>query len=236
MSITVVIPSRARPERAEVAINALRQTAVRVDTTIVLAVDLDDPRFMCYADLRFEAPGPEVTFVTLRPADTGSLVKATNTVSMRVANADPQTIIGNLGDDHVARTPGWDRMVADALATPGVAYGDDLLQGEVLPTAPFISAQIVLALGYYALPDVDHMFIDNAWRDVGAQTGTLRYLPELVIEHVHPAVGKAEWDEGYQRVNAEDAIERDRRRYQSWREHAMAIDIGRVRDALATAA
>lgn len=233
MTVTVVIPSRGRPERAEAAVRALRITAVLVETTIILAVDIDDSRFMCYTDLRFTDPGPEVTLVTLRPEDTGSLVKATNTVSMRVANADPTTIIGNLGDDHLARTHGWDRMIANALTTPGVAYGDDLLQGEELPTAPFMSAQIVLALGYYFLPDLDHMYADNAIRDVGVQTGTLRYLPDLIIEHVHPFVGKAEWDEGYARVNAELPVRLDRLRYESWREHAMATDIGRVRDALA---
>jgi hypothetical protein len=236
MTVTAVIPSRGRPDRAREAIEALRRHATMVGTGVVLAVDDDDPCLPEYRALRFPGFGPEVTTVVLAAADTGSLVKATNTVSLRIAHEDPDAIIGNLGDDHVCRTLGWDRMVADALATPGVAYGDDLLQGEALPTAPFISGAIVLALGYYFLPDLEHMYCDNAVRDVGAQTGTLRYLPELVIEHMHPAVSKAAWDDGYIRVNSDEAILRDRARYESWREHAMATDIGRVRDALAVTA
>ena len=234
MSVVVVMPSRGRPAQAEVAIRALRETAARVDTRVVLVIDADDPKADEYRALAWD-PIPyrtEVAIVVLDPDETGNLVKATNTVSLRVAHEDPGCIIGNLGDDHVARTEGWDRIVAEALATPGVAYGDDLLQGEALPTAPFISAEVVLALGYYALPDLEHMFIDNVWRDVGAQTGTLRYLPSVVIEHVHPAVGKATWDEGYIRVNSVKAIKRDHDRYYSWREHAMSHDIERVRTML----
>lgn len=230
--IVVVIPSRGRPRRAWEAVQAIRETAVRVDTSVVLAVDADDPCFAQYASLHWDGFGPEVRIVGLVGDETGNLVRATNTVSMRIAAEDPNAIIGNFGDDHLARTPGWDRRVGEALATPGVAYGDDLLQGAELPTAPFISAPIVLALGYYFLPDLHHMYVDNAVRDVGAQTGTLRFLPDVVIEHMHPFLGKAEWDEAYQRVNAETPVREDRLRYESWRQHAMATDIGRVRNVL----
>lgn len=239
MNVVVVVPSRGRPEQARHTLEAIADTAARVSTRTVLAVDRDDPELAGYRAL-VGRPGrayrDPVTLVVLDADETGNLVKATNTVSLRIAAEDPHCIIGNLGDDHRPRTPGWDSAVLEALATPGVAYGDDLLQGEALPTAPFISAEIVQALGYYALPDLEHMFIDNVWRDVGAQTGTLRYLPSVVIEHVHPAAGKAEWDDGYLRVNSQQAIRRDHDRYYSWRQHAMGHDIGRVRAMLGVAA
>jgi hypothetical protein len=170
--------------------------------------------------------------LVLPAAETGDLVRATNSASMPLARAYPESILGNLGDDHVCRTPGWDVVVSDALARPGIAYGRDGIHDEALPTAPFISAAIVNALGYYFLPDLEHMYPDNAVRDIGAQTGTLRYLPDLFIEHVHPAVGKAAWDDGYIRANAAEAVARDRARYQSWRENAMDHDVARVRAAL----
>ena len=239
MSVVVVMPSRGRPPRAAAAVQAIHDTAVLVDTSVIVAVDADDPALAQYRALTVLSNGrwhPFTTLVVLPPEQTGSLVKATNTVSMRVAEEDPKAIIGNLGDDHLCRTYGWDRLVAAALATPGIAYGDDRLQGEELPTAPFISARIVLALGYYFIRDVEHMFVDNAVRDVGVQTGTLRYLPNMVIEHMHPFAYKAEWDAHYRRVNAEEPVRNDRLHYESWREHAMSIDIARVRDALAVRA
>lgn len=238
MTITVVIPSRGRPARAAAAIAAIQETAVLVSTEVILAVDEDDPELAGYVALtRPTLPfRPQLSLVTLRGDQTGNLVRATNTVSMRVASADPECVIANLGDDHVCRTRGWDRAIAHALRTPGIAYGNDLIQGETLPTAPFISASIVLALGYYALPDLEHMYVDNVWRDVAEQAGVRRYLPDVVIEHMHPAVSKAAWDDGYIRVNSNEAIDRDRRRYESWRQHAMAQDIERVRLRLQVAA
>ena len=232
MTITVVIPSRGRPERARQAVQAVRDTAALVSTSVVLAVDADDPFLPQYRALQFRSFGAEMMLVVLQPEDTGSLVRATNTVSMRIADVDPHAIIGNLGDDHICRTPGWDRLVTDALTTPGVAYGRDGIHDEALPTAPFISAAIVLALGYFFIPDVDHMYGDNAVRDIAEQTGVRRFLPELLTEHMHPAVGKAAWDEGYIRVNEIPAVELDKARYENWRRQAMAVDIGRVRAML----
>jgi hypothetical protein len=238
VSVVVVIPSRGRPGRAHRAVRAIRQTARRVDTSVVLAVDADDPELEAYRALRWD-PIPyrtEVALVVLEGGETGSLVKATNTVSMRIAGGDPDAIIGNLGDDHLATSHGWDQLIAGALSTPGIAYGDDGLQGEQLPTAPFISARIVLALGWYALPSCRHMFIDNAWRDVGEQTRCLRYIPDVRIEHEHPLAGKAEWDDGYRLANGIETIEHDKRAYHEWRERYMAQDLARVRAVLPEAA
>jgi len=236
--IVVVIPSRGRPGRAHRAVRAIRETAARVDTRVLLAVDRDDPTLDEYLALRWD-PVPyrtETSVVVLEREATGNLVKATNTVSMRIAEEDPTAIIGNLGDDHIAKTAGWDNAITYALPTPGVAYGDDGLQGRNLPTAPFISAEIVLALGWYALPTCWHMFVDNAWRDIGEQTGTLRYVSTVEFEHEHPLVGKAEWDDGYRHANGSEVIEHDKAAYHEWRERYMAEDLRRVRAVLPEAA
>lgn len=230
--IVVVLPSRGRPKQARRAIAALRSTAVRVDTRIVLAVDEDDPLLLHYRVPKFGRYGAEVTLVTLRADETGDLTKATNTVALRIAEEDPDAIIGNLGDDHIARTHGWDRRIVEVLQRPGVAYGDDLYQHERLPTAPFISARIVLALGWYCLPALHHQFVDNVWKDIGRGIDGLTYLPDVVFEHVHPFAAKGSWDAGYERANAQEVIDHDGAAYGVWRERQMYEDIDRVREAL----
>lgn len=235
MGIVVVIPSRGRPARAQAAIAAVREHAALISTTVVLAVDRDDPELEGYLALRW--PGDyraEVHLEVLEPAVTGSLVAATNTVSMRIAGEDSAAVIGNLGDDHLVRTLGFDQLIADKLSSPGIAFGDDLLQGARLPTAPFMSARIVNALGYYFPPTLVHMYPDNALYDIGDRLGILRYLPNVVIEHIHPGAGKAELDEGYLRADASTAA--DRESYHAWRARDMHDDIARVRLALAAAA
>ncbi len=226
MSVIVVIPSRGRPERAGEAVAAAIGTAARPDTGIVLAVDADDPFLPGYRDLRWS--GPIAPFLLVLPPEaTGDLVRVTNTVSVRIAAEEPEAIIGNLGDDHMIRTAGWDRMVLDALARPGIAYGDDGIHGPNLPTAPFISAAFVRALGWYALPSCRHLFIDTAWRELGLLTGTLRYLPGLTIEHLHPLVGKAEWDEGYRQANSDETTAHDFAALEVWRAGPAADDAAR---------
>lgn len=234
MSVVVVMPSRGRPGRAQKAVNAIRQTAARVDTSVILAVDADDPELEGYRALRFTGDyRAEVTVLVLSGDETGNLITATNTVSMRVAREDPDCIIGNLGDDHLARTPGWDQRILDTLTEPGIAYGDDLIQGEHLPTAPFISARIVLALGWYFLPVCHHLYGDDGVKRIGRAIGRLHYLPDVVIEHEHPAVGKVPWDEGYERANNVVAMTRDQRAYIDWLHSSnYTADIRNVRRAL----
>lgn len=232
MNVVAVIPSRGRPDRACEALAAAQENARLVSTDIVLVIDTDDPEHRAYQwDIprRFDFAAP-ITVVSLDPYDSGSLVRATNTVSMRIARENPSAIIGNLGDDHLIRTPGWDKLVTEALRTPGIAYGRDGIHDERLPTAPFISARIVNALGWYALPTARHMYIDNVWLDLANELGVRRYLPELYIEHVHPGVGKAETDAGYDRANA--STEHDRAAYEEWRAKFKGLDVAAVRRAL----
>ena len=236
MSVVVVIPSRGRPKAAKQAIDAIRDCAVLVSTTVVLVVDDDDPCRDEYVALRPFYTGSsriaaEVSVVVLRGDETGSLIRATNTISRRIASADPEAIIGNLNDDHRVRSRGFDRWVTEALAKPGIAYGDDLIHGERLPSAPFVSAAIVNALGWYFLPTAEHMYGDDALRVLGLALKRIHYLPELIVEHLHPAVHKGEWDDGYERAYA--SVEADKAAFNDWHARFLKRDLRAVTRALA---
>jgi hypothetical protein len=222
MSVVVVVPSRGRPAAARKTLAAIRDTAALVSTAVIIAVDADDPKLEAYLAfgrqewLETGLYSVECSVIVLQPDETGSLVQATNTIAKRIVDEDPGAIVGNLGDDHRPRTSGWDARIAAALEQPGVAYGDDLIHGERLPSAPFVSGSIVAALGWYFLPQLEHMYVDDAWRELAAAAGVLRYLPDVVIEHMHPDVGKGDWDDLYRRVNADEAVARDRGMFEAW--------------------
>jgi hypothetical protein len=116
------------------------------------------------------------------------------------ALADGHSILGFLGDDHRPRTPGWDTRIIEAMAAlgDGLVYADDGLQGERLPTAPFWSAKVIRALGFYYPPVLDHLFADDYWLRLAHDLGRCTYLPDVSIEHQHPAAGKAEMDRSYE--------------------------------------
>jgi hypothetical protein len=111
-------------------------------------------------------------------------------------------------------------------------YGNDLLQGANLPTAVFMTSDIIRALGWMVPPSLQHLYVDDSWRDLGRSAACLQYLPDVVIEHVHPfALGadhrpKAELDDGYRRVNAPGVYAADEAAYRAWhRSGAFARDV-----------
>jgi hypothetical protein len=58
-------------------------------------------------------------------------------------------------------------------------------------------------------PGCIHLFFDNFVKQLGIDLNCLKYLPDVIIEHLHPVAGKAEMDEGYLRVNDPKWYEKD---------------------------
>lgn len=186
--LLVIVPSRGRPENIARLLQAWKDTGAEADLEV--AVDSDDPSLDEYLSL-------DVTVtVGMRKGMVGTLNDRA-----RVA-ATHARYLGFMGDDHRVRTLGWDKTVCAELAAMGTGfvYGNDLFQQAALPTAVFLTSDIVRALGYMVPPDLAHMYADNAWRDWGNAIGRLHYLPEVIVEHVHPQAGKADMDAGYEHV------------------------------------
>jgi hypothetical protein len=60
----------------------------------------------------------------------------------------------------------------------GIAYGNDLLQSEKLPTAVCMTSNIIDALDYIVPPQLQHMYADNFWKDLGICTKIIKYFPK----------------------------------------------------------
>lgn len=199
MSVAVLCPSRERPERFRELLEAIDATAAK-PVRVYLGVDCDDPTLAGYG----EACGPFAT-VDVCGGPRRSLARWLDDLSAQ-AVSDGHSIIGFMGDDHRPRTEGWDEIVhRGMLATPGgpgMVYGRDGLQNERLPTWCFWSADVIRALGFFCPPPQEHMYLDNFWLALARGIGRCAYVPEILVEHMHPSVGKAAPDDGYARVEA----------------------------------
>jgi hypothetical protein len=124
-----------------------------------------------------------------------------NLLSTRYANM--YETITFMGDDHLPRTHGWDETLYQPIKEKGygVSYGNDLFQGENLPTAVMMSTNIIKTLGFMSPPNQVHMFLDNFWKAVGERLNALTYFDDVIIEHLHAYVGKSELDDMYKSVN-----------------------------------
>lgn len=219
--LVVIVPSRGRPANARRFRDAWQATADGCD--LWFAVDQTDPELIGYNDL-----APHLMF-----CQSDGMPAALNEVANRaIVSARPY--IGFCGDDHLPRTPHWDRHIIEALARlgTGIVYGNDLMQHGALPTAVFMTADIVAALGYMCPPRFRHLYLDNCWKAWGEGIGRIRYLPDVVIEHLHPQAGKSEWDDGYRRVNAGDVWAHDAQQWDLYRSGQLFADLAKLRALL----
>jgi hypothetical protein len=198
--LLVIVPSRGRPESVEPLWTDFFGNGTGM-ADLMFATDDDQPEY------------PKMPNVLYRRGPRLRMCGTLNAAA--VENADKYKYLGFLGDDHRPRTYAWDRIVIDALETHNVVYGNDLLQGENLPTAVFLRSEIVQKLGYMAPPALVHLYLDNFWLCIGRHT-SIKYLPDVIIEHLHPAAGKAEWSDSYREVNDQSLYQKDHAAYEEY--------------------
>jgi hypothetical protein len=213
--LSVVIPSRGRPESVERMAIAFAETGAD-ELVVGWAVERDDPRLPDYA----EAIGRWFAYGELVEVSGGTMTAAINVASVTAAGDLDPYAIAVLNDDHLPRTPGWHTAMLDALLRLdpiGLVYPDDGLRGEGLATVWAVHAAWVKTIGRMIPARVDHLYADNAMMDLARLVGDrVEYLPDVLIEHMHPLAGKAETDEGYERVNGREALRADRARFRVW--------------------
>ncbi len=211
----IVTPSRGRPQNIIELHQSILDTAD--DVRFIVAVDDDDPQVDEYTSI----PGVEWWV-----GESNRLCPWLNFLGPQLAKED--SIVGFLGDDHRPRSSGWNKRMEEAIGNKGIAYGNDLIQGPNLPTAVFMSSNIIDTLGYMVPPGLIHLWADNAWLEWGKGADCLTYLDDVIIEHLHPIKGKAAQDETYE--NAWSYGNADAATWEKYKEDGgLARDIERIK-------
>ena len=197
--LVILVPSRGRPQNIEDLLFSLQET--KTASELIVIVDDDDETLDQYIEL-----GCKIMMI----AKQGKGMARPLNFAANIFKDDYRHF-AFIGDDHRPRTEYWDQKLINALdeVGTGIAYGDDLLQGENLPTAVAMSGDIVRALEGMVPPGFIHLYLDNFWMQLGKDLKSFIYLPDVIIEHLHPVAGKAQWDENYRSVNAEEVYSAD---------------------------
>jgi len=207
MQSCAIVPTRGRPSNAHRLANAFNETAAF--SQLYFVVDNDDPLWTDYT--RHEEV-LNYRCISLENK-TGGCAKSLNDAAVQLldfCNYPAFDYFIFMGDDHLPKTKNWDQRLVEAIGLDqGIAYGDDLLQGENLPTAYAMSRELVVELQGMTFPGCKHLFFDNFVKQLGIDLKNLKYCPDVIIEHLHPVAGKAEVDEGYARVNQPKWYEED---------------------------
>lgn len=213
--LVVIIPSRGRPESVKRMAVAFAETGA-LDVATVWSIEDNDPAL---DDYRREV-AEHFPFGSVDAVNAGAMAPAINATALAVLDdLDPEAI-AVLNDDHLPRTPEWHTHMLFALrqlGPVGMVYPDDGLQHERLSTVWAVTAQWVRTLRRMIPCRVGHLYGDNAMLNLAQTISRCVYLGHVLVEHMHPAAGKAETDEGYQRVNSRDQYRADRLVWQAWR-------------------
>ena len=218
--LMIIVPTRSRPGAVRRVIDAWAETDAFSDGAAVsFVIDIDDPEIDGYRDALSQVMPDGVRVMTI-PTWKPLVPKLNDAAGLYAEHYRDIFALGFAGDDHLPRTKGWAGRYVDTLAAAGsgIVYCDDGYQHDNLPTQWAMTADIVRALGVMVPAPVEHLYCDNAVRDLGRAAGRLTYLPDVLIEHMHPSAGKAPTDPQYDRVNSRRQFRGDRAAYRSWRD------------------
>ncbi|MEK6791515.1 MAG: glycosyltransferase family 2 protein [Deltaproteobacteria bacterium] len=196
IDLSILLPTRGRPDRLKALFESLISTTAKVRALeVVLYLDENDAQSRAVV-----CPELNITRV-IRPhgAPMGAMVR-------ECFEASSGRLVMLMNDDAAIRTNGWDAAMLQAFEgfPDGVAlvYGNDLDQGARVPTFPAMPRFACGIIGGPCPPDYLNLHIESHIFDIFNRLKALghdriRYLDDVVFEHMHYTVGKSGVDATY---------------------------------------
>lgn len=195
--ISLLLPTRGRPALVQRLFDSIATSTANLDNIeVILYVDDDDTASHSLGSDRFTVHriiGPPTT---MGHYNSSCLARSRGDI----------VILAN--DDMVIRTQGWDERVTAVHAEyrDGVylAYCNDLFKNRGWCTFPILPRRTceLLVDPYpvvYQGAFIDTHLVDIFKRLEHAGVNRIRYLSDVVFEHLHYRVGKAEFDATYRK-------------------------------------
>ena len=172
---------------------------------------------------------PRIPGVKYETVDSPTMSGKLNNIAVKYAN--DYDYIAFMGDDVRIRTNAWDAKMLDEISSipNAIAYGNDLYQGEDLPTAVLMDANIIRTLGFMSPPTFKHLYIDNFWKRLGQELSSLKYFSEIILEHLHFTIGKAVEDDTYRESSSNKAFLEDSEAYHYYINNNLDNDIAKLK-------
>lgn len=232
----IIVPTRSRPHNVGPMVEAFRASGAFDDgAELCFVVDRDDPDFGAYLTALEAVVGNERRDVTwLDASHHEQLVPKLNKAAHYLCITREPALIGFMGDDHRPRTRGWVKTYRDELELlgTGIVSCPDGHRPDDLPTHWVMTSDIVRALGAMVPAPVEHLYCDDAIRELGRAAGCYVFRADLLVDHLNPYAGeRAPLDEQYERVNSSDQYRKDRPSYRTWkRSGGLTVAAQTVRD------
>jgi len=197
MKISLVLPTRGRPMFMKKTWESAYKTAKnKHNLEICFRIDEDDDdSISMYNKLQLRYHYQIKAFIGKR--GDGILSQFWNE-AVSIATGE---ILHHCGDDLRFRTDGWDTLVINEFKKYkdkiALVYGDDGIRRDDLATHGFIHKNWVNVVGYFLPPYFSSDWNDYWLTDVARRVGRLNKI-DIYTEHLHPSVGKHDWDKTHQ--------------------------------------
>lgn len=193
MKISLLHPSRGRPEKSIKTVTEWMDKSGYEDVELIVSVDFSDPEKGKYTN--YYSSDAWVFLNT-------SVVEATN----RAAEKSTGDILVYLSDDFKCPHD-WGQLIIKEFENenrPLLIKVDDCLQGFDVPvlTIPIMNRALYEKLGYFWHPEYKSMHVDVDLYYTCMNIGAIKKCRHLKFPHEHHSVGKAENDETYRRSEA----------------------------------
>ena len=191
----IICNTKNRPQICQRMLTSFHDTRGLEGTQIVFCLDYTDKHLHEYVDVL---------------ADELVMIKTPNYVAPVVNMVTKQLrtdydYYGIINDDHVYRTKDWDKELIGTIKDKGNGWGmahanclwhdSDIVCRH--PSGLVLSANIVKVLDYLIWPGLRNFKTDTYLRDLVEPLKLQFYREDVVIEHMHVNVGKAEMDDNY---------------------------------------
>jgi hypothetical protein len=70
--------------------------------------------------------------------------------------------------------------------------------------------------------------MDNFWKLLGEELGTLRYREDVILEHNHFVNKKAPHDKTYMSINSKEMYTTDSQSFEVYRDHVLQRDVSNL--------
>lgn len=206
----VICPTRGRVKMAGQMLVSFERTSSE-KTGLIFCLDEDDPELEKYKEMI----GTMAAYVVLKRTTITALF---NRIFWKYS--DKVRFFSPSNDDFIYITNHWDKKLMKAVEQEfsgwGLAYGNDLLQGQNLPSTSVISTKLVKALGWLQLPTLTHLYGDQVWNHIGQGLERISFQHKVLIEHRHFIGGKEKKDDVAERTNSQEMYQKDGKAFNTW--------------------
>lgn len=209
MNGLLLIPSLNRASRVETFLKSYKEAESSIPVLVI--VDKNDPGLDDYFKVDFRK---DISFIMTQGVSMGDKLRETWSIYKDLDH------VMLCNDDHKIIGPKeWDKRLISKLNGENFVSTSDGWKTDGKKTLPAgmtsWSGSLIRAVGYIFPPELNHMFIDNIWMDLGLETGCWDLDLDTIISHEH-ATRSPEWKDDTHH-KSESFLHKDAETYLKWR-------------------